>query len=93
VRDYGPIPPGKKRAILEVNQGESLYARLIDVPGYHVLSCETGPEAETADEKKARLLREAAVLIRRGTQLSSPIGSEELRRGFLRIAEALEVEE
>ncbi len=47
---------------------------------------------EIPEERKARLLREAADLIRQGTQLSSPIGSKELREGLIRIAEALEVE-
>lgn len=47
---------------------------------------------EIPEERKARLLREAAALIRQGTTRSSQIGSEELRTGLIRIAEALEVE-
>lgn len=58
-----------------------------------IILCQVqGSEPETPEEKKARLLREAAGLIRQGTQLSSPIGSKELREGLIRIAEALEVE-
>lgn len=51
-----------------------------------------GPPDEEPKAKKARLLREAAELIRRGTQLNSSVGSKDLRDGLIRIADALEVE-
>lgn len=51
-----------------------------------------GALPESPERKKARLFREAADLIREGTQPSSLIGSRELREGLIRIAEALEVE-
>lgn len=91
--NYGPIPPGKKRLLIEVDQEVQVTRAMLGEPGYEILKCERGPARETPQEKKARLLRDAADLIRRGTQINSPIGSMDLRQGLIYLAEALEIKE
>lgn len=89
--DDNPVPPGKTWVTLELTpeewrSGDYEYCDL------DLISCIHGPKPETSDQKKARFLREAAELIRQGTRADSPVWAEELRTGFLRIAEALEIE-
>lgn len=86
-----PVPMGKVWITLECAQ-EEYDTGDYDYEDLAHISAIRGPEQETNEQKKARLLREAARMIRDGTRLSSPIGSEELRTGLIRIAEALEVE-
>jgi hypothetical protein len=91
-------PPGKTWVIVQAALGEEsgVYRAIADQDPraleMQVIEVLYGPRIETPERKKARLFREAADLIREGTQPSSLIGSRELREGLIRIAEALEVE-
>lgn len=84
--------PGKVWLTVEMDAVDFRVLADVDIWDLDVISSEAGPDPESSAQKKARLLREAAELIRQGTRIDAPIGSEELRTGFLRIAEALEIE-
>lgn len=83
---HNPITAGYLDNPEKMSQGQLMLL------GYPVVGVEYSEPLESPTAKKARLLREAADLIRQGTELNSPVGSVQLRNGLLRIAEAYEVE-
>lgn len=101
--EYPSAPKGKVHITLEVDRrdiGESYVAAFarkqhtgspIYYLGEEVVDVVDGGIFETPEEQKARLFREASDLIRKGTQRNSQVGSDDLRQGLIRIAEALEV--
>lgn len=79
--EVGPDSPSELQT-LSGNAG-GLY-----LGGLKVIRIQRPPE--TKAEKSARLFREAAEEIRAGVSWNEPVGSERLRSGLLKVAEALE---
>lgn len=98
-------PPGTVWVTLQISadspsQFKTLYGDEFGMylDGMPIVRTVYGPDPETADQKRARLFKQAAAQIRQGSNAFAPHGPREhdldaARDGLLLLAEALEVQD